>query len=155
MTIMAVLNQTSLIEARQAEIAREIARLQEEANELLIALKVIRRLEPDSPKTYKPAAEAQLEGAENPKLGPRRPSGCPSNFEMVDMILGGAEREGKDGLTISELIGEMRSRYWPGLNDIQVSAAIYAFVRKGRLRKTPSGKFKRIRRSSKENEAPT
>jgi hypothetical protein len=65
---------------------------------------------------------------------------------MVDMILASAEKEGKDGLQISEIISEMRTRYWPGLKDPQVSAPIYSFVRQGRLKKTPGGKFKRIKK---------
>jgi hypothetical protein len=132
------------IEARQREIAKEIVLLQEESNELGIALKVIMRLEPDSSAVPEAPTETHTED-ETPKLGPPRPSGCPTNFQMVDMILASAEKEGKDGLTISELISEMRTRYWPGLKDVQVSAPIYSFVRQDRLRKTPGGKFKRIK----------
>ena len=84
--------------------------------------------------------------AKSTKLGPRRPSGAPTNFEMVDMILASAEKEGKDGLTVTEIISEMRRRYWPGLKDVQVSAPIYAFARNGRFEKTSAGKFKRIKR---------
>ncbi len=84
--------------------------------------------------------------AKSTKLGPRRPSGAPTNFEMVDMILASAEKEGKDGLTVTEIISEMRRRYWPGLKDVQVSAPIYAFARNGRFKKTSAGKFKRIKR---------
>ncbi len=138
---MPVLIETERLEARQREISQEIARLQEEANELAIALRVIAKL--DLP-TQAPSDAASFEGSVT-KLGPPRPSGCPTNFEMVDMILASAEKEGKDGLTISELISEMRARYWPGLKDVQVSAPIYSFVRQDRLRKTPGGKFKRIK----------
>jgi hypothetical protein len=141
---MPILNPAHKIEARQREIAKEIVLLQEESNELAIALKVIMRLEPDSSIAPEAPAEIHAED-EPPKLGPPRPSGCPTNFQMVDMILASAEREGKDGLTISELISEMRTRYWPGLKDVQVSASIYAFVRQGRFRKTAGGKFKRIK----------
>ena len=140
-------NQTDRIEARQREIAKEIERLQEESNELAIALKVIKRLNPDSTPSSAPEARAleSHEDIHSTKLGPPRPNGCPTNFQMVDMILAGAEKEGKDGLTISEIISEMRARYWPGLKDVQVSAPIYAFVRQGRFKKTPGGKFKRIK----------
>lgn len=144
---MPILIQTERLEARQREIAQEIERLREEANELVIALKVIARLDSDSlvVSASEPAPAPTETDAEAPKLGPPRPSGCPSNFQMVDMILASAEKEGKDGLTISELIAEMRARYWPGLRDVQVSAPIYSFVRQDRLRKTPGGKFKRIK----------
>jgi hypothetical protein len=141
---MPIVIQTERLEARQREIAKQIERLQEEANELAIALRVIARLEPDSPAAPEAPTDTRAED-ETPKLGPPRPSGCPTNFQMVDMILASAEKDGKDGLTISELIAEMRSRYWPGLRDVQVSAPIYSFVRQDRLRKTPGGKFKRIK----------
>jgi hypothetical protein len=141
---MPILVQTERLEARQREITQEIGRLQEEASELAIALRVIARLESDSPTQPSPLAPASLD-EDAPKLGPPRPSGCPTNFQMVDMILASAEKEGKDGLIISEIISEMRARYWPGLKDAQVSAPIYSFVRQDRLRKTPGGKFKRIR----------
>jgi hypothetical protein len=144
---MPIQNPAHKIEARQREIAKEIVLLQEESNELAIALKVIMRLEPESsaaPEAPEAPTETLVE-EDHPKLGPPRPNGCPTNFQMVDMILASAEKEGKDGLTISELIAEMRTRYWPGLKDVQVSAPIYSFVRQDRLRKTPGGKFKRIK----------
>jgi hypothetical protein len=148
---MTTINQADRITARQLEIGEELARLQEESNELAIALKVIKRLDADSPavgsEPAKPAASDGSAKTKTPKLGPTRPSGCPTNFQMVDMILASAEKDGKDGLTVSEIINEMRHRSWPGLEDVQVSAPIYGFARKGRFRKTASGKFKRIKNS--------
>lgn len=137
------------IEARQREIAKEIERLQGEARNLEIAMDVAKEFGVDSPVEAEIPDQVVVNG-EIHKLGPPRPSGCPTNFEMVDMILASAEKEGKDGLPISEIISEMRTRYWPGLNDPQVSAPIYSFVRQGRLKKTPSGKFKRIKKFSDE-----
>jgi hypothetical protein len=145
---MPILIQTDRIEARQREIAKEIERLQGEARNLEIALEVAKQFGVDSPSEVQAEVPDHVViDAEARKLGPPRPSGCPTNFEMVDMILASAEREGKDGLTISEIISEIRTRYWPGLNDVQVSAPIYAFVRQDRLKKTPGGKFKRIKKS--------
>jgi hypothetical protein len=149
-------DQISRIEVRKRKLAEEMSRLEIEIDKLNDALEVIRMLEREAENEAAPAPLAKPSAPANeadaipdddhPKLGPPRPSGCPSNFEMVDMILSSAEREGKDGLTITELISEMRGRYWPGLNDVQVSAPIYSFVRKGRLKKTPGGKFKRIKK---------
>ena len=139
-------NERLWIEERQGEIAKEIARLQEELNEIEIALRVINRVPTDSHKPRKiETQEAPADGV--PKLGPLRPSGCPSNFDMVDMILAGAEKEGKDGQTVSEVISEMRKRYWPGLKDAQVSAPIYAFVRNGRFRRLDKGRIARIKKA--------
>ena len=71
---MAILKLTDRIEARQREIAKEIARLQEESNELAIALRVIERLYSDSPapqKTLPKAPDTEpSEKAETTKLGP-------------------------------------------------------------------------------------
>ena len=124
---------------------RKSRELQEESNELTITIKVMKFFF-DSPVGAEEKATGPPEETETTKLGPPRPSGCPTNFQMVDMILASAEKEGKDGLTISEIISEMRTRYWPGLKDVQVSAPIYAFVRQGRFKKK-GGKFKRIKKT--------
>ena len=100
------------IEARQREIAKEIERLQGEARNLEIALDVAKQFGVESPVEGDAQDQIAMSG-EIHKLGPPRPSGCPTNFEMVDMILASAEKEGKDGLLISEIISEMRARYWP------------------------------------------
>ena len=93
----------------------------------------------EGPKDDIDQADLDSDAAQN-KLGPTRPSGCPTNFEMVDMILSSAEKEGKDGLPIAEIIAEMLSRYWPGLKDVQVSAPIcMGLARRGRFKKTGSG----------------
>jgi hypothetical protein len=148
---MTMANELLWIEERRGEIAKEIARLQEELNEMEIALRVINRVPTDSHKPRKiETQEAPADGV--PKLGPLRPSGCPSNYEMMELILASAEKEGKDGLTASEIISEMRKRYWPGLKDAQVSAPIYAFVRKGRFRRLEKG---RISRWTKNEEGST
>jgi hypothetical protein len=159
--MLSPLDQITRIEARKRKLSEEMSRLESEMDKLNDALEVIRMLEMEAASEAAPAGEPPMSENESDtpsesaptKLGPPRPSGCPSNFEMVDMILASAEREGKDGLTISELISEMRTRYWPGLKDVQVSAPIYSFVRKGRLKKTPSGKFKRIKKLSDEEMA--
>ena len=71
---------------------------------MAIALRVIAKL--DLP-TQAPSDAASFEGSVT-KLGPPRPSGCPTNFEMVDMILASAEKEGKDGVYhLPELISEI------------------------------------------------
>ncbi len=135
------------IEERRKKIGEEVARLQQELSDLDTTLKVLRYLDLEpapAPSGNGSTASVPLDDA---KLGPPRPSGCPTNFDMVDMILSSAEKEGKDGLTVGEIIAEMRRRYWPGLKDAQVSAPIYAFARKGRFKKTASGKFKRIKKS--------
>jgi hypothetical protein len=153
---MAEFTQIQWIEARKREVGEEIDRLEQEMDELNAALKVLRRIEMEArgetsrsgiPQKEAPQKEAEASKHDVPKLGPPRPSGAPTNFEMVDMILSSAEKDGKDGLTIAEIINEIRKRYWPGVVDVQVSSAIYKFAKDGRFRKTPNGKFKRLKRN--------
>lgn len=149
-------DQISRIEARKRKLAEEMDRLDQEMEKLNTAVEVILSLEredrdggADAPEAKEPQTAADEAVT---KLGPPRPNGCPTNFEMVDAILASAEKEGKDGLRVPDVIEEMRRRYWPGLQDVQVSAPIYAFVRKGRFRKTASGKLKRIKKNKEGQE---
>lgn len=81
------------------------------------------------------------------KLGPKRPDGAPSTFAMTEGVLADAEVAGKDGLTGKELVDAIREKYWPGLQSPQLLPIIYGFVRSGRMRKTPGGKFKRLKKA--------
>jgi hypothetical protein len=128
------------IEKRQSEIRDNIANLEKEAAELDIALRVFKRFSV-------PEAAAENNGADVAKLGPRRPPGIPSNFQMAELILKDAEREGKTGLTAKEIVEKISARYWPGVADAQIMPAIYGFGRDGRIRKTASGKFKVVHRN--------
>jgi hypothetical protein len=121
------------IDAREKEIAKEMAALKRELDELGIARIVYGRLNPGLPP----------EKPKNPNLVPR-PAGVPTTFEMVENVLEAAEKAGKDGLTSKELLEGIRSKYWPGLVSQQILPIIYGFV-PDRLHKTPGGKFKRKR----------
>jgi hypothetical protein len=121
------------IEARRRELADEIAKIQAEDEELAVAERVLRRL-------------AGTEGAKaSVSIGAPRPSGAPKTFEMVDMVLASAEKEGKDGLHTPELVEAIRKRYWPGLVAQQIMPMVYQMARDGRFHKTPGGKFKRLK----------
>ena len=146
---MAITLSSSKIENRRREIAAEIERLQTEDKELEIVLRVIHRFDPDTGRIVGSGVVTKQDtpsDEKEPKLGPRRPSGCPTNFEMVDMILAGAEKEGTEGLSLPEITSEIRKRYWPGLKDAQVAAPIYAFVRNGRFRKLTNGRLGRVKK---------
>jgi hypothetical protein len=69
---------------------------------------------------------------------------------MVELVLLDAEKEGRDGLTANEIVEQIRRRYWPGLIGKQILPSVYQFAKRGRLRKTASGKFKRIKKLSDE-----
>ena len=120
------------LEARRREIAAQIAKLQAEEDELAVAERVLRRL-------------AGTAGVKTPvPIGAARPSGAPTTFEMADMVLASAEKEGKSGLFAGELVEAIRNRYWPGLVSQQIMPMIYQMARDGRLHKTPDGKFQRV-----------
>jgi alkyl hydroperoxide reductase subunit AhpF len=123
------------IALREKEIAKLIEALQKEADELAVARKVIAR--------FAPSHAISIEGA----LGPPRPEGIPSTFEMTEAVLEKAEAAGKDGLTAKELVEAIRDKYWPGLNSPQVLPTIYGFVKNDRLHKTSGGKFKRLKKA--------
>jgi hypothetical protein len=130
-------DQISTIDAREKEIADQMAALQKELEELATAKRVLLRL----------SGHAGDQPVSKASKGKPRPSDIPTNFEMVEFILGSAEKDGKDGLAASELVDSIRARYWPGLSGEQILPSIYAFAKNGRLRKTPGGKFKRIKRN--------
>ena len=129
------------IETRLHEIRETISALQEEADELEVALRVFEQFSaPKSPP--KESKGGKL------KLGPARPRGIPTNFEMTEMVLKASEREGKNGLTANEIVEQIGSRYWPGVMGAQILPVIYHFAKKGRIRKTAAGKFKSIHKNS-------
>jgi hypothetical protein len=134
-------NQFIFVEVRLQEIAQQIAALQKEADELEIAKRVFQRFAGGG------AVAATDDVSSKPKP---RPVGIPTNFDMVELVLSSAEKEGKDGLTAAEVVQAIAARYWPGLVGEQILPSIYGFAKNGRLKKLASGKFKRI----KKNEGP-
>lgn len=132
---MFLMTELDKITLREKEIAKLIEALQKEADELAVARKVIAR--------FTPAPATVADGA----LGPSRPEGIPSTFDMAESVLEKAEAAGKDGLTAKELVEAIRDRFWPGLVAAQVMPTIYGFVKANRLRKTPGGKFKRLKKA--------
>ncbi len=131
-------DETHAIQARKREIAEAIAELQAEDKELDIALKVKARfsgLQPPPQNGHDPA---------KPKLGPPRPEGTPSLFDMTVDVLREAIANGKSGLKGREIVNEIGKKYWPGVQPEQVLPPIYGFVGKKRLRKNADGVFKPI-----------
>jgi hypothetical protein len=119
---------------RRTEIEAEIARLKEEAAELDIALRVLRRF-----------GGVTLDDIGQPtKLGPPRPEGAPSLFEMTDTVIRDAIKAGKPGLRNREIVAEIGKKYWPGVQPQQVLPAIYGFVKKGRINKGENGVFRPV-----------
>tara|TARA_B100000315_G_C14239582_1_gene434710 strand:- start:132 stop:596 length:465 start_codon:yes stop_codon:yes gene_type:complete len=121
------------IQTRQRDIQDEITRLQQEAEELLVALRVIRRFSP-------------LEEPPESKLGPPRPKGIPTLFEMVEVVINKANR----GLSGREIVEEIGNDFWPGVQGSQILPSVYVFAKRGRLRKNKTGHFFTV----KKNETP-
>jgi hypothetical protein len=128
------------IEVREREIADQIAPLQKELDDLAIAKRVLLSLERPSDRSVQEVI------VDSGKAGKPRPSGAPTNFEMTERVLADAERNGKDGLVIGEIVDAIRSRYWPGLVSEQITPSIYGFATNGRLKKSVNGKFKRVKK---------
>jgi hypothetical protein len=132
------------IAAREKEIAEQIERLTNEANELAIARRVFEKY------SGEPTPHALLINGKKIELkgGQPRPAGAPTTFEMAELALQAAEADGKDGLTAKELLDAIRTKFWPGVVSLQIMPSIYGFVKDKRLRKTDGGKFKRIKQPS-------
>jgi hypothetical protein len=122
--------------ARRTEIAAEIERLRAEDIELEIAVRVLSRFDGPKAKANGVGTEPRTDG-----LGPVRPKGTPTLFEMTETVLRDAVAAGKPGLTGSQIVEEIAKKYWPGLQKQQVLPPIYGFVSKKRLRKTDTGIF--------------
>ncbi|WSG96417.1 hypothetical protein U8P76_05760 [Rhizobium johnstonii] len=121
------------IEARKKEIDLEIIALREEADQLDVALKVFKRFA---------APSIEKQGEDDNKLGPARPAGVPTLFEMTYTVIRDAESRGKTGLTSREIIDAIAKQYWPGLKRQQVLPSIYTFAKQGRLNKSKDGRFR-------------
>ena len=130
-------SEISAILARRKEISAKMERLRVEDGELEIAIRVLNRYA--SPKT------AAMNGAgPSSHLGPPRPKGIPSLFDMTETVIREAVASGKSGLMGREIVDEIGKKFWPDVLGRQILPPIYAFAKKGRLRKTKDGVFKPI-----------
>ena len=129
------MNKTEIdaIQTRQREIQDDITRLQQEGEELLVALRVIQRFSP-------------LGKSPESKLGPPRPKGIPTLFKMVVVVINKANR----GLSGREIVEEIGNDFWPGVQGPQILPSVYGFAKRGRLRKNKAGHFF----THKKNEPP-
>jgi len=122
------------LQQRLAETETQLSVLQERRDKLYEALAAFKSTYPDKD----PISESDTQ----PKLGPPRPSGAPTNFEMARLVLLSAQKEGKPGLTAAELVDEIGRRYWPGVQAPQIMPTMYQLAKQGRLIKGDDGVFR-------------
>src|SRR5882724_997352 len=103
------------VKARRETIAKELERLTAEDRELEAAVRVFERFSP----------RPNGKGATG-KLGPPRPEGTPSLFDMTVTVLRDAISTGKSGLRNREIVKAIGDKYWPGVQPRQVLPPIYA-----------------------------
>ena len=125
------------LRSRHKRLLDDIVRLQKEADDLGNFLRNLERF------AEKPPDAPQAAGSK--ELLPR-PAGTPSTFDMVDMILASAEKEGRGALTSRELMDEIRAKYWPGVQNKQILPSIFGFGAKGRLIRDGE-KWRRIKKA--------
>ncbi len=133
------------IESLEKDIAQQMGDLQRKLDDLAAAKRVVGFLSPQETTADRTVRERVVESG---KGGKPRPAGTPTNVEMAEFVIASAEKDGKDGLTATELVDAIRSRYWPGLVPKQVLPSLYGIAKDGiRLKKTASGKFKRVKKA--------
>lgn len=121
---------------RLFETETDISALQERAQkyrDAIAAMEAVIALHDDQ-------SSDQLEAQS--KLGPARPSGAPTNFEMARLVLLSVQKEGRPGLTAAELVDEIGRRYWPGVQPPQIMPTMYQLAKQGRLIKGDDGVFR-------------
>lgn len=125
------------VKARKKEIMLAIEDLQKEAHDLDVAIAVFNR--------FSPVLAKDTSSDDDSKLGPPRPPGVPTLFEMAYTVISDAEQRGKKGLTGKEVVEHIAKQFWPGLQGPQITPSLYGFAKKGRLRKTADGLFRTVR----------
>lgn len=136
------------IEARRKEVAEELERLEREMDELDMAMRVFSRFSVEGDAGREPQ---QFDTG--PKLGPARPDGIPSNYDMAVDVIWSAMKSGRKGLTAAELVEEIGKRWWPGVQGPQILPIMYQFAKRGRLVKGGDGYF-RLPASQREEASP-
>jgi hypothetical protein len=122
---------------RRKEIASAVEKLKAEDSEIENALRVFSRY-------GKLPTGSNGTGERAGKLGPPRPDGTPSLFDMTETVIKDAIKGGKSGLKGREIVAEIGKRYWPGVKPQQVLPPIYGFVKNKRLKKGDNGIFKPV-----------
>ena len=127
-----------------AKLESKIAVLKAEENETVIAQNVMARLT-GSPKSAEPIDNTAnyTNGYSNrsgkkrrvrPK-GTVRPEGIPTMPDMIKMAITSAIKEGKGGLSPSELCDRIDKTWWPGVDPNSVKPTAWRLEQDDRLKK--------------------
>ena len=134
----------SLIRKRKAEMAEQRAKekaerermeaaeaqRKNEEEELAIAERVLARLAGKSDNSSTSEATKIKKVIPATDSAPR-PAGIPTVPEMVTELLLEAEQTGKRGLTSSEIVATIDSRWWPGVAVNAIMPTVYRSIAKG------------------------
>ena len=125
------------------DLNREQQRLEQEAQELDIAARVLNRLSPDETeqsKNYTP-----------PWTKPgKKPDGIPAMSDMIQTVLLAAEKDGIAELETQNIVNAIRIKWWPDAQNNDVAPVLWRQAKIGRLIKNGT----RYRRNI-ENSAPS
>ena len=141
---MKIVFDTNELLVKRQELEARIAELQQEMRDLDTAMRVFESLNRED----KPSNEAvETTAADDNKLGPARPHGIPTLFQMTYEVIREAEQQGKPGLTGAAIVEEIGKRYWPGVKGQQILPSVYGFAKFERLEKTDDGLFHTVRKN--------
>lgn len=145
----------------QAERERVDAERAKEAERLAIAEQVFAELAKKAAKVAAPMPLATTWPAATPapatpaapapakKIpaagGTSRPTGIPTVPQMVTLLLERAEKDGKRGLTSTEIMAGIDSAWWPGVSVNLIMPTIYRCISKGYWFEKQGNLFMRMR----------
>lgn len=132
---------------RLREIDAAISSLENERNEIKVALSVVARYV-TTPNYSASASTVERKGdTDEPATGTPRPDGIPTLWKMAHECL-----LSRQSVTAAELVEFIDGKYWPGVVHAQIGPSLYRFVNEGRLEKVGRGEFSL---PTKENEPPS
>ncbi|MCW5696619.1 MAG: hypothetical protein KIS96_07770 [Bauldia sp.] len=125
----------SEITAREAEIVR-LKGVLDDLDTTVSVIRDILGLPTDEPEKTapKPDSHRRSDGSEL-----RKPEGTPTVPQMITLLLRDAVREGKDGMSPTDLLEGVQVRWWPTAVPTDVGPAAWRMCKRGELRSPRKG----------------
>lgn len=142
---MANIVNTQVLTDRLAKIGKEREALNAEEARIKSALEVFNEYAASAAGKAQPEIVPPVIEEEERRLGPARPAGTPTLFNMAYQVIADAEQRGEPGLSGQGIVDSIGKLYWPGVKGPQVLPSIYGFAKHGRLRKSEDGLFHTVR----------